>query len=215
MAVIQLVLSYQIEFKEPISTISKQFAFVVFALALIRLILSIGRLHDLNFSGWYSLLTFVPIVNIVLELILWFKDGTPGTNRFGKDPKNRIGKAYDNKMKMLKDSLDLGLITHEQYNVKKEELDKEIQLFEEKEAKVVSDYNNEKINKDKINKLQSLLNSGLISEEEFLTKRKDIYLENNKPPVVFPHEPKKMNILDKSVIAIVVATVIYIVFSSI
>lgn len=47
--------------------------------------LTIRRLHDLNASGWYSLITFVPFGQL---LILWmmFKKGTPGPNRYGKEP---------------------------------------------------------------------------------------------------------------------------------
>lgn len=49
--------------------------------------LSIRRLHDLNASGWYVLLTFVPFGQF---LILWlmFKKGTDGANSYGEPPKN-------------------------------------------------------------------------------------------------------------------------------
>lgn len=47
--------------------------------------LAIRRLHDLNASGWYVLLTFVPFGQF---LILWlmFKKGTPGPNKYGEPP---------------------------------------------------------------------------------------------------------------------------------
>ena len=47
--------------------------------------LSIRRLHDLNASGWYVLLTFVPFGQF---LILWlmFKKGTEDTNKYGDPP---------------------------------------------------------------------------------------------------------------------------------
>jgi uncharacterized membrane protein YhaH (DUF805 family) len=47
--------------------------------------LSIRRLHDLNASGWYVLLTFAPFGQF---LILWlmFKKGTEGVNRYGEPP---------------------------------------------------------------------------------------------------------------------------------
>lgn len=49
--------------------------------------LAIRRLHDLNTSGWYVLLTFIPFGQF---LILWlmFKKGTEGTNRYGEQPKD-------------------------------------------------------------------------------------------------------------------------------
>ena len=49
--------------------------------------LSARRLHDLNESGWYSLLTFVPISQFFI-LYLMFKKGTPGANKYGKPPVN-------------------------------------------------------------------------------------------------------------------------------
>ena len=47
--------------------------------------LCIRRLHDLNASGWYVLLTFVPFGQL---LILWlmFKKGTESPNKYGPPP---------------------------------------------------------------------------------------------------------------------------------
>lgn len=47
--------------------------------------LAIRRLHDLNASGWYVLLTFAPFGQF---LILWlmFKKGTEGRNKYGDPP---------------------------------------------------------------------------------------------------------------------------------
>ena len=47
---------------------------------------TVKRLHDLDRSGWYWLGFMVPFYNIYLTLILLFKEGTPGPNRFGPDP---------------------------------------------------------------------------------------------------------------------------------
>lgn len=43
----------------------------------------IRRLHDFDANGWWYLLAFVPIVNIVMGLILLFRPGTQGANRYG------------------------------------------------------------------------------------------------------------------------------------
>lgn len=48
--------------------------------------LGIRRCHDNDWSGWLVLLHFVPLVNIIFGLLLLFKQGTPGPNRFGPDP---------------------------------------------------------------------------------------------------------------------------------
>lgn len=46
-------------------------------------ILIIQRLHDLNKSGWLSLLAIVPLANIYLMILLIFFAGTPGRNDYG------------------------------------------------------------------------------------------------------------------------------------
>lgn len=46
----------------------------------------IRRLHDLDKSGWWSLLYFVPYVNILFSFYVLFFKGTTGPNRFGSDP---------------------------------------------------------------------------------------------------------------------------------
>jgi uncharacterized membrane protein YhaH (DUF805 family) len=49
------------------------------------LALAVRRLHDIDRSGWWILITLT-IVGVVL-LIYWAcKSGTPGPNRFGPDP---------------------------------------------------------------------------------------------------------------------------------
>src|SRR3989339_379580 len=45
--------------------------------------LLIRRLHDINASGWFTLLLFVPLVNIILPIFLFFKKGTEGSNQYG------------------------------------------------------------------------------------------------------------------------------------
>jgi len=44
------------------------------------------RLHDLNKSGWLSLLVFVPLANVIMGIILLFKPGTHESNKFGAQP---------------------------------------------------------------------------------------------------------------------------------
>ena len=41
------------------------------------------RLHDLDKSGWLSLLVFVPLANVIMGIILLFKPGSHEVNRFG------------------------------------------------------------------------------------------------------------------------------------
>jgi uncharacterized membrane protein YhaH (DUF805 family) len=47
--------------------------------------LAVRRLHDLNSSGWFVLISFIPFGQL---LILWlmFKKGTDGVNDYGEPP---------------------------------------------------------------------------------------------------------------------------------
>lgn len=50
--------------------------------------LTIQRCHDFNTTGWLSILSLVPLVN----LIFWFIPGTDGSNRYGpRTPPNSTG----------------------------------------------------------------------------------------------------------------------------
>lgn len=50
------------------------------------IVLQIKRWHDLDKSGWFVLLGFVPVVNLICMVFLLFIKGTDGTNQFGPDP---------------------------------------------------------------------------------------------------------------------------------
>ena len=50
------------------------------------IVLQIKRWHDLDKSGWFTLLGFVPLVGIVCFAYILFAVGTKGDNQFGKDP---------------------------------------------------------------------------------------------------------------------------------
>lgn len=61
------------------------------ALISLSFIVMIQRLHDLNKSGWMSLLALVPLVNIYLIVLLIFFKGTSGRNHYGlQTPPNKI-----------------------------------------------------------------------------------------------------------------------------
>lgn len=53
--------------------------------------LMVRRLHDMDKSGLWSLLAFVPIANLVLLIMLLFVGGTVGENRFGPQPPPNTG----------------------------------------------------------------------------------------------------------------------------
>ena len=48
--------------------------------------LSIRRLHDLNKSGWFSLLLLIPYIGVLFAIYMLFFKGTDGPNQYGEDP---------------------------------------------------------------------------------------------------------------------------------
>lgn len=61
-------------------------AIVGLALLLPGLAVSVRRLHDLDRSGWWLLIVFIPIIGVLI-LLYWFVcRGTQGPNRFGAAP---------------------------------------------------------------------------------------------------------------------------------
>ena len=48
---------------------------VLLVLALLFIQLGVNRLHDLNRTGWWMILSFIPIVNLVLLIYLGSKKG--------------------------------------------------------------------------------------------------------------------------------------------
>lgn len=60
--------------------------FVVLALSLIQVFfVTHRRLHDLNASGWWQLITFIPLGQLLMICFIFFK-GTKGTNKYGSPP---------------------------------------------------------------------------------------------------------------------------------
>lgn len=48
--------------------------------------LSVRRLHDIGRSGWWLLISFVPLVGPIVLLVFACMKGTPGANRHGLNP---------------------------------------------------------------------------------------------------------------------------------
>ncbi len=56
------------------------------ALLLPNLAVTVRRLHDVDRSGWWILINFVPVVGSIILLVFAMLPGTPGENRFGLAP---------------------------------------------------------------------------------------------------------------------------------
>lgn len=59
------------------------FSLVIFLPALS---VAVRRLHDLEKSGWWVLINFIPLVGWVIFIVWAATKGTVGDNRFGADP---------------------------------------------------------------------------------------------------------------------------------
>jgi uncharacterized membrane protein YhaH (DUF805 family) len=54
------------------------------------LAVTVRRLHDTNRSGWWVLISLLPLVGALVLFIFMLLNGTAGANRFGSDPKNKF-----------------------------------------------------------------------------------------------------------------------------
>lgn len=61
----------------------------IFLLFYFELCLSVKRLHDIGKSGKYLLGIIIPIYSSFLSIILTFRKGQQGMNKYGKDPLER------------------------------------------------------------------------------------------------------------------------------
>jgi uncharacterized membrane protein YhaH (DUF805 family) len=65
----------------------------LYALAMIvpSIAVTVRRLHDTDRSGWWYLLVLVPLIGGLVILVFMLLDSTPGSNRFGPNPKEESG----------------------------------------------------------------------------------------------------------------------------
>jgi uncharacterized membrane protein YhaH (DUF805 family) len=49
------------------------------------LAVGIRRLHDLDKSGWWTLIALIPLVGWIILIVWYCTKGTPGTNAFGPE----------------------------------------------------------------------------------------------------------------------------------
>ena len=47
----------------------------------------VRRLHDTDRSGWWILISLIPLIGVIVLFLFICLDSQPGTNRFGANPK--------------------------------------------------------------------------------------------------------------------------------
>jgi len=61
----------------------------VFSLAMVipSIAVAARRLHDTNRSGWWQLLTLIPLVGVIVLIVFLAQDSKPEQNQYGPSPK--------------------------------------------------------------------------------------------------------------------------------
>ena len=64
----------------------------LFALAMIipSIAVTVRRLHDTSRSGWWLLISLIPLIGGIVLLVFVCLDSTPGTNAYGPNPKEAV-----------------------------------------------------------------------------------------------------------------------------
>jgi uncharacterized membrane protein YhaH (DUF805 family) len=62
---------------------------IVFSLAMLipGIAVTVRRLHDTGRSGWWILISLVPVIGWIVLLVFMVLEGHPGDNEYGPDPK--------------------------------------------------------------------------------------------------------------------------------
>jgi uncharacterized membrane protein YhaH (DUF805 family) len=61
----------------------------IYALGVLIPGIAVGvrRLHDTNRSGWWLLISLVPLIGAIVILVFMVQDSQPGDNQYGQNPK--------------------------------------------------------------------------------------------------------------------------------
>lgn len=65
------------------------YVYIIYALFVLlpSLAILVRRLHDVGKSGWFVLITLIPLVGSIWILVLLCTDSVPGKNQYGFNPK--------------------------------------------------------------------------------------------------------------------------------
>jgi uncharacterized membrane protein YhaH (DUF805 family) len=65
---------------------------LLYSLALLipRLAVSARRLHDADRTGWWLLISLIPVIGILVLIFFWIQPGTTGDNQYGPEPASEI-----------------------------------------------------------------------------------------------------------------------------
>jgi uncharacterized membrane protein YhaH (DUF805 family) len=89
-SIVTSIIDLEVLSSSSISPFSSIWSLVTF---LPSLAMGVRRLHDTDRSGWWWLLSFIPLIGIIVLIVFWCSEGTRGPNRFGPDPLGGPGAA--------------------------------------------------------------------------------------------------------------------------
>ncbi len=71
------------------------YGIIALALVVPGLGVSVRRLHDTGRSGWWLLISLVPVVGAIAMIYFLVSDGHRGQNQYGPDPKASVNDPID------------------------------------------------------------------------------------------------------------------------
>lgn len=78
------------------------FVIIIYPLLILLFFSStIKRLHDIDFSGWFSILLFVPFLNLVFILYLLLKSGNPSINKYNTPQPKKLNLKIVKKLEKI------------------------------------------------------------------------------------------------------------------
>jgi uncharacterized membrane protein YhaH (DUF805 family) len=89
-SIVTSIIDLEVLSSSSISPFSSIWSLVTF---LPSLAMGVRRLRDTDRSGWWWLLSFIPLIGIIVLIVFWCSAGTRGPNRFGLDPLGEPGAA--------------------------------------------------------------------------------------------------------------------------
>jgi len=63
------------------------------AVLIPTLAVTVRRLHDVDRSGWWIFINLIPLIGFIVLLVFAVTDGTPGSNRYGPNPKESTARV--------------------------------------------------------------------------------------------------------------------------
>jgi uncharacterized membrane protein YhaH (DUF805 family) len=82
------VISLAVFHQEPTSSALAVLEFIWgLATILPNTAVAVRRLHDTGRSGWWLLLSFVPLIGSIVLIVFYCLDSQPGANKWGPNPK--------------------------------------------------------------------------------------------------------------------------------